>query len=260
MRDILEEFAEGDGPMQRAQRGMRPLLPKRFFKEARAVERDGAFVLELDGKTARTPAKNLLFAPNSSVGDALAAEWNALGDTIDPARMPLTGLLNVAIDRVAENGDIVAADIASYAGSDLVCYRAGEPEGLVAAQAARWNPVLDWARDMLGARFALSEGIRYVEQPEASVAAIRAAIGNVERPFGLAALATVTALTGSVLIALMLVHGKLPPDAAWNAGHVDEDWNIHQWRENTEAMQRRAARRLEFDAAASVLAAIQPRP
>jgi chaperone required for assembly of F1-ATPase len=253
MRDLLEEFAEGDGPMQRAQRGMRPVLPKRFYKEARTVERDGVFVLELDGKTARTPAKNLLAAPNAALGEALAAEWNALKDTIDPAHMPLTRLLNVAIDRVADNADIVAADIASYAGSDLVCYRAGEPEGLVAAQALGWDPVLDWARDSLGARFALSEGIRYVEQPEASLVTVRAAIDKIERPFGLAALATVTALTGSVLIALMLAQGGLTPDQAWNAGHVDEDWNIRQWREDAEAVQRRASRRIEFDAAVKIL-------
>jgi chaperone required for assembly of F1-ATPase len=255
MRDLLEEFAEGDGPMQRAQRGMRPVLPKRFYKEARTVERDGVFVLELDGKTARTPAKQLLAAPTATIGEALAAEWNALKDTIDPAQMPLTRLLNVAIDRVADNADIVAADIASYAGSDLVCYRAGEPEGLVAAQAAGWDPVLDWARDSLGARFLLSEGIRHVAQPDESLAAVRAEIDRIQRPFGLAALATVTALTGSVLIALMLARGAISADAAWSAGHVDENWNISQWREDAEAMQRRASRRVEFDAAVKVLTA-----
>jgi chaperone required for assembly of F1-ATPase len=255
MRDLLEEFTEGDGPMQRAQRGMRPVLPKRFYKEARTVERDGVFVLELDGKTARTPAKQLLAAPTATIGEALAAEWNALKDTIDPAQMPLTRLLNVAIDRVADNADIVAADIASYAGSDLVCYRAGEPEGLVAAQAAGWDPVLDWARDSLGARFLLSEGIRHVAQPDESLAAVRAEIDRIQRPFGLAALATVTALTGSVLIALMLARGDISAEAAWSAGHVDEDWNIRQWREDAEAMQRRASRRVEFDAAVTVLTA-----
>jgi chaperone required for assembly of F1-ATPase len=256
MRDLFEELADTEGPMQRAQRGMRPVLPKRFFKEARAAERDGVFVLELDDKTARTPAKkNLLAAPNAALGEALAAEWNALKDTIDPAQMPLTRLLNVAIDRVAENDDIVAADIASYAGSDLVCYRAGDPKGLVSAQAEAWNPVLDWARDALGARFLLSEGIRYVEQPDESVAAVRAEIDRIQRPFGLAALATVTALTGSVLIALMLARGAISADAAWSAGHVDENWNISQWREDAEAMQRRASRRVEFDAAVKVLTA-----
>jgi len=254
-RDRLDEFLgePSAGPMQRAQRGMRPALPKRFYKEARAAERDGAFVLELDGKPARTPARNLLAVPKRELGDLLAAEWNATGEIIDPGRMPLTRLVNVTIDRVAGEGDVVAADIANYAGSDLVCYRADEPEGLAAAQAAAWDPVLDWARDALGARFALSQGIRHVEQPEASLAAVRAEIDKAERPFGLAALATATALTGSALIALMLAQGAMTPDQAWSAAHVDEDWNIRQWREDADAMRRRAARRAEFIAAAKVL-------
>jgi chaperone required for assembly of F1-ATPase len=258
MKNLLDDLADGEGPMQRAQRGMRPVLPKRFYKEARTVERDGAFVLELDGKTARTPAKNLLAAPNRALGDALAAEWNGLGEIVDPAAMPLTRLLNVAIDRVAGDSEAVAADIAKYAGSDLVCYRASEPEGLVAAQAAAWDPVLGWAREALGARFSLSEGVRHVAQPEESLAAVRAAIEKVEKPFGLAALATVTALTGSVLIALMLARGALSAEAAWNAGHVDEQWNAAKWGEDADAMKRLASRRAEFDAAARVLASLAP--
>jgi chaperone required for assembly of F1-ATPase len=166
----------------------------------------------------------------------------------------------VALDRVGGNADEVAADIANYAGSDLVCYRAAEPEGLVRAQGAAWEPVLSWAFETLGARFVLSEGIRYVAQPEQSLAAVRAAIDRIDRPLGLAALATVTALTGSVLVAVMLAHGALTPDRAWDAGHVDEDWNIRKWREDADAMQRRAARRAEFDAAAQVLAALRPAP
>jgi chaperone required for assembly of F1-ATPase len=253
IRDLLEEFSEGDGPMQRAQRAMRPALPKRFYREARTVERDGAFVLELDGKPARTPAKHLLAAPNAALGAALAAEWNALGDTIDPAHMPLTRLMNVAIDRVAGEGDAVAADIARYAGSDLVCYRAASPEGLMAAQAECWDPVLEWARRTLGARFILTEGIRHVAQSEATLVAVRSEIDRIERPFGLAALATATDITGSVLIALMLARGELTPDGAWSAAHVDEDWNVRQWGEDSEAQRRLAARRAEFDAAAKVL-------
>jgi chaperone required for assembly of F1-ATPase len=256
VRNFLEELAEGQGPMQRAQRAMRPELPRRFYKEARAVERDGAIALELDGRPARTPARNRLAVPQRALGDMLAEEWNALGKTVDPVRMPLTRLVNVAIDRVAGAGDAVAADIAGYAASDLVCYRAGEPAGLVKAQQAAWDPVLDWARDELRARFTLAEGMRYVEQPAASRAAMRAAVDAIERPFGLAALATVTALTGSVLIALMLARGALSPDTAWNAGHVDEHWNAAQWGEDAEAQARLAARRAEFDAAAKVLALV----
>lgn len=251
MKNLLKEVAKG--PMQRAQAAMRPPLPKRFYKEARAVERDGAFVLELDGKAARTPARNALAAPNRAIGELLAAEWNALGEIIDPAKMPLTRLLNVAIDRVATDGDAVAADIANYAGTDLVCYRAAEPDELVEAQAAAWNPVLGWAHETLGARLALSQGVTHVQQPETALAAVRAEIDRAQRPFGLAAIATVTSLTGSILIALMLARGAISPDAAWAAAHVDEDWNTARWGEDAEATQRRAARKAEFDASAKVL-------
>lgn len=251
MKNLLEEVTKG--PMQRAQAAMRPPLPKRFYKEARAVERDGAFVLELDGKAARTPARNALAAPNRAIGELLAAEWNALGEIIDPAKMPLTRLLNVAIDRVATDGEAVAADIANYAGTDLVCYRAAEPDELVEAQAAAWNPVLGWAHETLGARLALSQGVTHVQQPETALAAVRAEIDRAQRPFGLAAIATVTSLTGSILIALMLARGAISPDAAWAAAHVDEDWNTARWGEDAEATQRRAARKAEFDASAKML-------
>jgi chaperone required for assembly of F1-ATPase len=256
MKNLRDEMAEGRGPMQRAQAAMRPPLPKRFYKEARAVERDGAFVLELDGKPAKTPARNPLAAPNVAVGELLAAEWNALGDTIDPAKMPLTRLLNVAIDRVAPEGEAVAADIASYAGTDLVCYRAAEPEELVQAQADAWNPVLAWAHEALGARLALAQGVTHVQQPETALAAVRAEIDRAPKPFGLAAVATVTVLTGSVLIALMLARGAISPEAAWTTAHVDEDWNVTKWGEDTEATQRRASRKAEFDAAARMIAAL----
>lgn len=251
MKNLLKEVATG--PMQRAQAAMRPPLPRRFYKEARAVERAGAFVLELDGKAARTPARNALAAPNRAIGELLAAEWNALGEIIDPAKMPLTRLLNVAIDRVATEGEAVAADIANYAGTDLVCYRAAEPDELVEAQAAAWNPVLGWAHETLGARLALSQGVTHVQQPETALAAVRAEIDRAQRPFGLAAIATVTSLTGSILIALMLARGAISPDAAWAAAHVDEDWNTARWGEDAEATQRRAARKAEFDASAKVL-------
>jgi chaperone required for assembly of F1-ATPase len=256
MKSLLDEMAEGRGPMQRAQAAMRPALPKRFYKEAQAVERDGSFVLELDGKAARTPARHPLAAPNRAIGDLLAAEWNALGEIIDPAKMPLTRLLNVAIDRVASEGEAVATDIANYAGTDLVCYRAVEPEELLQAQADAWNPVLGWAHEALGARLALSQGVTHVQQPDNALTAVRAEIDRLPKPFGLAAVATVTVLTGSVLIALMLARGAISADAAWAAAHVDEDWNVAKWGEDAEATQRRAARKAEFDAAAKVLAAL----
>lgn len=258
MRSLLEDLEHGAvaNPMEAARRGMRPALPKRFYKEAVAGEQDGQFVLLLDGKLARTPARHPLAVPSRALAEEIAAEWNALGDTIDPGQMPLTRLVNVAIDRVASEADAVVAETAKYAGSDLLCYRAQAPAELAAAQGAAWDPVLAWVREALGARFMLAEGVMFVAQPEDSVAAVREEVGRYAAPFSLAALATATALTGSVLLALALARGRLSADEAWAAAHIDEDWNIEQWGEDAEAMRRRAARRAEFEAAARVLALV----
>jgi chaperone required for assembly of F1-ATPase len=253
MRSLLDELAQGEGPMQKAQRAMRPSLPRRFYKAVSVGERAGAFEVLLDGKVAKTPARNALALPVRELAEAVAAEWAAQGEMINPGTMPLTRLANVALDRVAAEMDAVATEIAKYAGSDLLCYRAGEPAAFAAKQAAAWDPVLDWARERLRARFVCSEGVRHVAQPAEAIAAVRAEIAEARSPFALSALASATALTGSALLALALARGRLSADAAGEVAHVDEDWNIAQWGEDAEAARRRAARRAEFDAAARVL-------
>jgi chaperone required for assembly of F1-ATPase len=256
VRKIIDELANGDGPMQRAQRGMRPVLPKRFYKEASVAAGRGGFEVLLDGKPVRTPAKRALALPSRPLADVVAAEWAGQGETINPAVMPLTKLANVALDRVAAEPEAVAAEIAKYAGADLVCYRASEPEELVAAQKAAWDPVLGWARDALGARFVCAEGVRHVAQSLDAIAAVRTEIAKISSPLALAALASATALSGSALIALALARGRLSAETAWAAAQVDEDWNIARWGEDAEAAERRALRRAEFDAAAKVLALV----
>lgn len=240
-------------PMQAAQQAMRPPLPRRFYKHATAHARGGLYHVELDGKPARTPAKRLLALPTRALGEAVAREWAAAGETIDPTRMPLTRLANVAIDRVADHTGEVIDEVVKYAGSDLVCYRAGEPEGLVVQQGKHWTPVLDWAQAKLGARFRLCQGVRFIEQDRTVLDAFRAEVEKTARPFGLAALASATQLTGSALISLGLALGALDAEAAWSAAHVDEDWQISQWGEDAEARQRREFRRAEFDAATAML-------
>ena len=154
----------------------------------------------------------------------------------------------------AGGAEAVAAEIERYAGSDLLLYRATEPEDLVAAQAKHWDPVLAWAGEALGARFTLAQGVKHVAQPQAAIHAVRGEIARYKSPFELAALMSLTNLSGSALLALALARGRLSVDEAWAAAHVDEDWNVKRWGEDAEAMARRAARRLEFDAAARMLA------
>jgi chaperone required for assembly of F1-ATPase len=242
-------------PMRAAQANMRPSLPKRFYKIADIAPEGGSFALTLDGRGALTPAKNPLVLSTRALAELIAQEWAGQWEAIDPTLMPATRIANSAIDGVASNLSAVRDEIAGYAAADLLCYRAAEPEALVKAQAAAFDPVLDWAREALGARFLLSEGIRHVAQPQSALAAVDAALAAIGDPFALAALHVATTLTGSALLALAMSMGRLSPEAAWRAAHVDEDFQISQWGADAEDEARRAARWREMEAAAKVLAA-----
>jgi len=250
MREIFTEIFENQplDPTEAARRAMRPRLRKRFYRRASA---GGGGAILLDGKPVQTPAKKPLAAPSAALAEAIAAEWEAQNDDIDPARMPLTRLANAVIDAVAEKPDEVAAGIAQYLGSDLVCYRAEAPAGLVEKQAQHWDPVLAWARAALGARFVLGQGVMHVPQAADAVAAARAAIPK--DIWRLGAVSSITSLTGSGLLALALNAGVLDVEAAWTAAHVDEDWQMAQWGKDELALARRAFRHAEMQAAAAVL-------
>ena len=248
-------------PVALVNRELKRPLPKRFYKEATAQPRDGAFVLLLDGRMAKTPGGNPLALPTLAAAQALAAEWSSQGEFIDPASMPLTRIVNSAIDGVAHRLDATVEDIAKYAGADLVCYRASQPDSLVRAQAAAFDPILTFARESLDANFICTEGVMFVEQPLSARIAVLEAVTAVAQhdpaaPFALAALHVMTSLTGSVLIALAVARGALTPTAAWSAAHVDEDYEMRAWGEDSEALQRRGQRWVEMDAAARLLQAV----
>ncbi len=256
MRDIFTEVfaSEPIDPMESARRGARANLRARFYKSAGIGEAgEGGFPVLLDGRPVRTPAKALLAAPTRHLAESLAAEWEAQRDMVDPARMPLTRLANSIVDGVVSRPGPVADEIEKYLGSDMVLYRASEPEGLVASQVEHWNPVVAWARDSLGAHFRLVEGIGFVAQPPEAIAAAMQAVPR--DAWRLGAVNSATSLTGSALIALAFAHGQLDVEAAWAAAHADEDWNIAKWGRDEQAMARRDFRFAEMQAAAQVLSA-----
>ena len=238
------------------QAAMRTPQIKRFYEAAAVGEVDSGYALMLDGRGARTPAKNRLVAPTRAIAEAIAAEWAGQGAVVDPTSMPMTRLANSAIDGVASTLAETRADIARYAGADLICYRAEAPEALVAMQAEAFDPVLVWAEDALGARLILGAGVMHVTQPEPALAAVLAAVEAYQSPFAVAALHGLTSLSGSVLLALAVARGAWSAEEAWRAAHVDEDFQILQWGEDDEAMARRAARWTEFEAAARVIGAV----
>ena len=238
---------------------VKPSLPKRFYKDV-AVTDDGAgAALLLDGKTVRTPSKAPLVLPTRALAEAVADEWRAQGVRIDPTTMPLTKLANSAIDGVAGREQAVIDDIVKHAASDLVCYRAPGPPGLVAAQTKHWDPVLAFAKDTLAAPLKRGQVVVHVAQPQASLDRIGQALAGRDA-FSLAALHVMTALTGSALLALAVASGQMSPQQAWDAAHVEEDWQISQWGEDGEAAERRANRQRDFAAASRVLSLVNPSP
>lgn len=245
-------------PVELARRELKKALPRRFYKEAAIAERDGAFVLVLDGRPALTPGRRRLALPMRAAAETLAAEWAAQSETIDPAVMPITRIVNAALDGVAFEVETVRAEIVKYAASDPLCYRAAEPEALVAAQRAAWDPILAWAAKSLGIKLKLAEGVVFVAQSEPSLAATAAAVSAVPAPLPLTCLHVMTTLTGSALLALAVAHGRLAVAEAWAVAHIDEDFQIRAWGEDAEAMERRARRADDMRAAARLLALLHP--
>jgi chaperone required for assembly of F1-ATPase len=258
MRELFEEgLGPSLDPEEAVRQSIRAGQRKRFYASARVSETADGFAVLLDGKPVRTPSRNPLAAPSQEIAATMAAEWEAQRDVIDPMTMPATRLANSVIDGVTGRVEAVVEDIAKYFETDLLFYRAGHPEALIAREAAHWDPVLFWAAETLGAHFILTEGIVHVRQPDQAIAAARAALPS--DPWAVGALHVVTTLTGSALLALALLRGRLDADEVWAAAHVNEDWNSEQWGVDEEAAARQAARRADFSAAAAVLAA-QVRP
>src|SRR3954454_24155749 len=258
MRELFEEVS-GKSPLdpeEAVRRTARRPRRKRFYARAGLAETPDGFAVLLDDKPIRTPSGRQIVVPVREIAEAIVAEWEAQKEFIEPLTMPLTRFANSVVDAVVDRVDAVTEDMAKYFETDLLFYRAGHPEALVARDAAHGDPLLFWAADTLGAHFILAAGIVHVRQPDAALAAARAALPG--DPWSIAALHVITTLTGSALLALALLRGVVNEDQVWAAAHVDEDWNAEKWGEDEEVAARRAARLIDFRAAASILKALSP--
>ena len=218
---------------------------KRFYQDAAVVAGESGFEIRLDGRPVRTPARAQLALPTHRLAEAVAEEWRAQGDVVDPRSMPFTGLANGAIDQIAPNRESFAAGIARYAESDLLCYRAEGPTELVAREAAAWDPLLDWAMARYHVAFRVTQGIIPVAQPDETLARLAAVVTAFD-PFTLAGLSTLVTLSGSLVCGLAVVEGGHDADLIWTAAEIDEAWEVEQWGEDKEAAARSAQRRHEF--------------
>lgn len=240
-------MSTGD-PMGKAHALSRPQLPRRFYFSVSTRQVDGGWEIVLDDRPVRTPKRRPLLLPTADLAEAVAAEWAAQVSVVDPETMPLTRLSNTAIDGVADTREAVRDDAARFAGSDLICYRASEPDGLVALQNVAWDPLVAWARTDLGLPLNLAAGVMHVAQPPGTFEAARRHLLGTD-DFTLAGLHVLTSLTGSLVIALAVARGRLSVNEAFAASLVDEDWQISQWGEDQEAMRRRARNRQDMEAA-----------
>jgi chaperone required for assembly of F1-ATPase len=225
---------------------------KRFWKD---VTVDAERGVRLDERPVRTPGRVPLLLPTDILAEAVADEWRDVADDIDPRAMPLTGLANAAIDRIAPDPAAFAAGLANYGESDLLCYRADSPPDLVARQAALWDPPLDWARDRYDVHFEIVTGVMHRPQPEATVERLGTAIAA--RPaFELAPLSPIVTITGSLVLALALAERAIEAEAVWAAANLDEDWQAEHWGEDDLAVKARETRQHDFEAAARFLSLV----
>ena len=224
---------------------------KRFWKQAEVVE-DGGFAIALDGRRVKTPARAELSLPSRALAEAIAAEWAAAGETVDPRAMPLTGLANAAIDRVTADPEAFAASLAKYGETDLLCYRADSPAALAERQEARWGPLLAWARRHYDVDFVVTAGIIHAPQPQATSQRLAHAVLALDS-YRLAGLAPLVTIGGSLVAGLAVLEQAITSDEAWEVVSLDEAWQLEQWGSDAEAEAALDSRRRDFLAAARFL-------
>ena len=232
---------------------------KRFWKAATVEEAEGGFTVALDTRPVRTPAKRPSTVPSRALAEAIAAEWDAQGEEVSPLNMPLTRAVATALDRVMPEMAAVAEQLTAYGGTDLLCYRAPFPPGLIARQSAGWDPWLAWAERELGARLTLAEGVMHVAQDDSAMQAFARAVGS-EDGWGLTVLHEFVTLSGSLVLGLAVLRGALAPETAWDLSRIDEQWNIDEWGEDAEAARLAAAKRSDFLQAARFLDLVRTAP
>ncbi|WP_332060975.1 ATP12 family chaperone protein [Bartonella sp. CB74] len=256
MREIFDHFdmsLNKNHSVHETQKLSYQSLPKRFYKKVRVTCEERGFAILLDEYPVKTPAKRYFFVPTERFATLVAQEFENQKEVIDPAKMPITRLVNTVIDGIADNMQVVFEDLLRFVACDMLFYRAPAPKELIQLQCEKWDPVLDWAEEKLGSRFNLVEGLMHVEQSREAIQAASNYLRKVKSPYMLAALHTITTLTGSALIAFAVAAGEIDSDHAWDIAHLDENWMMEQWGTDEEAIARRVYKKAEFNAAATVI-------
>ena len=226
-------------------------MKRRFYTDVAVVENSSSFAIHLDGRPVKTPARASLEVPYRALADAIAAEWLAQGTDIIPSTMPFTGMSNAALDLIAPGPHAFCAPLIAYAQSDLLCYRAPDAD-LAKRQQVEWDPLLNWASERYGARLGVTTGIIHIAQPPAAIAALAAAVHNLD-PYRLAAMSPLVTISGSLVIALAILENALGADQSWSAVTLDECWQEERWGADADAVATRALKLAEWASAIKFL-------
>jgi chaperone required for assembly of F1-ATPase len=219
--------------------------PKRFWKTTSVAELEDGCTVELDGRRVRTPAKAALIVPSLQMAEAVAAEWDAQTESVDPSTMPFTRSANAALDKVTHQHSEVADMLADYGDTDLLCYRAESPKELAERQAAEWDPALDWAHQVLGARLSPRSGILHRPQDAEALALLRTRV-HALNPFQLAAFHDLVCMSGSLILGFAAAHGWREADEIWEMSRLDERWQEEQWGVDDEARESSELKKAAF--------------
>jgi chaperone required for assembly of F1-ATPase len=234
---------------------------KRFWDDAAAVPGTSGWQVLLDGKPVRLPGGTKLAVPMRAVAEAVASEWRtaggAKGGDISYGDVPLTRIAGTAQERIAPDPEPVVLELARYAESDLLCYRAQTPPALAALQARDWQPWLDWAESRYGARLLVTDGLMHVSQPPQALAALAAAVAA-QPPLALAALGIVVPALGSLVLGLAVADAELDAAAAHALACLDETFQASMWGHDDEAEARRARIAGDIATACRMLALLRP--
>lgn len=224
---------------------------KRFWEKVAIEPSENGFRVVLDGRPVRTPAKSVLIVPSEAIGRAIAAEWEAQVEIVDPTSMPWTRSANAALDKVATQRDEVIDHLASYAGTDLLCYRASDPESLIKRQAKMWDPLLDWAKSRYSVSFQVTSGVMPILQPEETLGRLREEMLEMT-DFQLTGFHDLVTLSGSYVLALAVAERVGEAGDLWPVSRLDEDWQAEQWGKDEEAEEHAEIKRQAFEHAANI--------
>ena len=229
---------------------------KRFFKNVSLVETNAGCAVALDGKQIKTPTGKLLTITSKPLAEAVADEWREQKNKVELKTMPLTTLSYAACDQVAENRALVEAEVAAYADTDLICYRADAPLELCEKEVAAWDPMVNWLKKNHGLNLVLINGISHVKQEDETLEFVSAYLAS-QCNFTLAALERITSLLGSIFLSIAINECELEANAAWEKSRVDENYQTEMWGEDAESMPEVEAKFAQFKAAAQFLTLVQ---